>query len=286
MMRAWLSCMLLLGLVLGGMANDGLPPGGGNPVDPPGDTVDPSDPRDIPPGSRFVETDMTPLNDEVPLEGGVLSGFYDMRSRLDEVRPNMAIWSLIELPDGRLIGPLSVTDFTLQPRMTLEHVPLSQVVPGHAPGGTYTYFLCIGTYPEPESVDAWNFEKAGDPLLNGERFVFDPADWPSYGTPHILDLPHSNSQRTPLSRMELAPPAPNPFNHSSVAVLTLPARMQVQVDLVDMTGRVARRLVEGPVQAGRNEIAVDARGLPSGTYVLSVRGEYGMHQARRITLVK
>ncbi len=60
---------------------------------------------------------------------------------------------------------------------------------------------------------------------------------------------------------------PNPFNPSTVLHVELPARMEVDLRVVDLLGRTVAVLVQGPMDAGVHAVRFEAEGLPSGLYL-------------------
>jgi endonuclease/exonuclease/phosphatase family metal-dependent hydrolase len=77
----------------------------------------------------------------------------------------------------------------------------------------------------------------------------------------------------------LAPPYPNPFQHSTVLSYDLPAATDVRLEVFDGLGRSVTVLHEGFRPAGRHEARFDAGGLTPGLYV--VRLTAGQHSATR-----
>lgn len=66
---------------------------------------------------------------------------------------------------------------------------------------------------------------------------------------------------------------PNPFNPETVIRYTLPARGSaisgfVKGVVYDITGREVATLVEGEMPAGKHQVTFNARGLPSGIYII------------------
>jgi hypothetical protein len=78
---------------------------------------------------------------------------------------------------------------------------------------------------------------------------------------------------------------PNPFSATSNVRLALPESGDVAVVVYDVLGREVVRLVDGPLEAGRHTVAWDARGVPSGTYVVVLRAG-SFQQARSVVLVR
>ena len=60
---------------------------------------------------------------------------------------------------------------------------------------------------------------------------------------------------------------PNPFNPSTTIRFALPEQAPVHLVVFDMLGREVQGLVDGILEAGWHEVAFDASGLPSGTYL-------------------
>jgi N,N-dimethylformamidase beta subunit-like, C-terminal/FlgD Ig-like domain len=99
------------------------------------------------------------------------------------------------------------------------------------------------------------------------------------------------SDATPALPPQLAllPIAPNPFNPSTVIHYDLPAAGPVQVTILDVRGRVVRRLWSGFQTPGRHDLSWDGAldgGLraPSGVYVVRVVTADGT-ATRKITLL-
>ncbi|MDX1419338.1 MAG: hypothetical protein R3181_05175 [Rubricoccaceae bacterium] len=84
----------------------------------------------------------------------------------------------------------------------------------------------------------------------------------------------------------LSAPAPNPFRGRTAFTLTLAEAQPVRVALHDVQGRRLAVLHDGALAAGTaHAFEVDGRGLPAGTYVVSVAGER-FRDALRLTLVE
>lgn len=90
-----------------------------------------------------------------------------------------------------------------------------------------------------------------------------------------------------------APPAafvllqnyPNPFNPSTIISFSLPRATVVELAVYDLAGRAVVTLVNGFKNAGGYELTFDARHLPSGVYVYSLRaGDFV--QSRKMILLQ
>ena len=59
---------------------------------------------------------------------------------------------------------------------------------------------------------------------------------------------------------------PNPFNPSTVIAFRLKERTTVMLTVYNQLGQIVRRLIDGPMDAGRHEITFQADGIASGIY--------------------
>jgi len=59
---------------------------------------------------------------------------------------------------------------------------------------------------------------------------------------------------------------PNPFNPSTVIVFSIPRATTVRLTITDVLGREVRRVLDGPLSAGRHTQIFNAESLPSGIY--------------------
>lgn len=87
------------------------------------------------------------------------------------------------------------------------------------------------------------------------------------------------------ARPVLADITPNPFNPMTTVAFELPKAGPVTLAVYDIKGRLVRTLVEGQREAGRHEVTLDGRGLPSGIYMVRMIAQ-GYDQSTRITLLK
>jgi hypothetical protein len=78
---------------------------------------------------------------------------------------------------------------------------------------------------------------------------------------------------------------PNPFNPSTTVGFSVPRTAHVRITVSDAYGRELGALVDGVYYAGTHHEVIDAAGMPSGTYYLTMRSGAFM-QSRAITLVK
>ncbi len=69
-------------------------------------------------------------------------------------------------------------------------------------------------------------------------------------------------------RVALRPNYPNPFNPTTIIPYALPSSTHTRLEVFDVLGRRVAVLVDAVRPQGEHEIVFDARGLPSGTYVV------------------
>jgi hypothetical protein len=84
---------------------------------------------------------------------------------------------------------------------------------------------------------------------------------------------------------------PNPFNPSTVITMVLEQDQRVSLEIYDVSGRMVRRLHDGPLTSGRHELRWDGRyasgqQASSGMYFARVRGDLGAIGSHRMMLVK
>ena len=90
---------------------------------------------------------------------------------------------------------------------------------------------------------------------------------------------------SPELEYALAAAYPNPFSSSTTIEYAIPEPIDVSVVAYDLLGRQVRVLAEGPQEAGRYEVRLDAAELASGVYVIVMRAG-SFQQTRRVVLVK
>jgi hypothetical protein len=92
-------------------------------------------------------------------------------------------------------------------------------------------------------------------------------------------------------RLSLRPPYPNPTGGRASISFDLPQSAPVDVDVLDLGGRVVRTLLEGNVRPfGRNDIGWDSsdddgRLVPNGMCFIRVRAP-GLEASQRIAVIR
>lgn len=97
-------------------------------------------------------------------------------------------------------------------------------------------------------------------------------------------IPERDEDGVPYS-FSLGQNYPNPFNPTTVVPYEIPWQTWVRMDLLDVSGRVLKVLVDSEVKAGRHWVLVDANGLPSGVYVVRLQADVGV-EISKVTISK
>ncbi len=197
-------------------------------------------------------------------------------------------WSEARLPNGSvrtpLIGPNTVF---LTPPETFT-LSFSQRVPGRAPVGEYVYTMNAGTYPgtvlASDRFDATVTDGAA--LGSGDEWLaYDgDGDLLTPGAVHDLRTPEALGTTAPEA-FGLAASYPNPFSARTEIPYRLAERGLVRLTVYDALGRRVAVLVDEVQGAGAHRATLDARGLPSGVYVVRLVAE-GRAQTQRITRLR
>jgi hypothetical protein len=86
-------------------------------------------------------------------------------------------------------------------------------------------------------------------------------------------------------RFELGPCGPNPVGLAASLGFGVPIPTPVTIHLFDVAGREIRTLADAEYPAGRHQVAIESRGLPSGVYLCRMTaGKF--HATYRLILAK
>ena len=88
-----------------------------------------------------------------------------------------------------------------------------------------------------------------------------------------------------MSRFDLFPNYPNPFNPTTTIRYVLPRASTVTLTVFDVAGRKVATLANGRYTAGRHVVRFDGRGLASGIYYYRIEAG-GFRQTRKMVLLK
>ena len=86
-------------------------------------------------------------------------------------------------------------------------------------------------------------------------------------------------------RFELGPCGPNPVGSAASLGFAVPVPTHVTIRLFDVAGREIQTLADAEYPAGRHQVAIESRGLPSGVYLCRMtagtfRGTYRLILAK------
>lgn len=78
---------------------------------------------------------------------------------------------------------------------------------------------------------------------------------------------------------------PNPFNPGTRLSFNMPATGYASLTVFDLQGREVATLLDGMVEAGNHELSFDASNLASGSYIYTLKSDFGQ-VSRRMTLLR
>ena len=112
---------------------------------------------------------------------------------------------------------------------------------------------------------------------------------------YFLDGIHYTGRKTldlkPIpDRFHLAQNYPNPFNPTTIIQYELPENIHVRLDIIDVTGRTVRQLVNGPQEAGYQSVRWNGRNatgqqVSAGVYFYRIQAGHYM-KTRKMILLK
>ncbi len=217
-------------------------------------------------GAFPLQVTVTPQNPPIiiPAGGGSFdcvlevenNGTYDIAGE---------IWIEVDLPAGGTYLITKRDNFSIAANSVLSRL-LTQVIPGYAPPGYYTYRCRIGDYPDQiYTEDDFIIEKrAGNAL----RTCF--VQWSLRGWGNAVD--HSDEDAIVISDGGIIVDTyPNPFNPVTSFFYTLPVKSIVNLSIYNISGRRIATLINGWREAGRHGVSFNASDLPSGIYLYEIR---------------
>jgi hypothetical protein len=79
---------------------------------------------------------------------------------------------------------------------------------------------------------------------------------------------------------------PNPFNPTTSIKYYLPQKDKVTLEVLDITGRIVKMIVNNIESVGEHTITFDGSGLSSGIYFYRLRTSAGFMQSKKMLLIK
>jgi hypothetical protein len=140
-----------------------------------------------------------------------------------------------------------------------------------AAGSLYTAVLTLSTRDDQDVTGAGDLD---DLVLHLHAYVDTGTAVPDQG----------------VSALSLSPGVPNPFTRSTSLALVLPEPAHVDLTVYDVSGRLVRTLLSGPVSAGVREVHWDGRddvGRPAATGIYFCAAEVGdWREVRKLILLR
>lgn len=78
---------------------------------------------------------------------------------------------------------------------------------------------------------------------------------------------------------------PNPFNATTAISFEARQAGNISLNIYDVTGRLVKTLLDGPVTGGEHKLSFDGSGLASGVYFLSLKAD-NCRASKKMTLIK
>ncbi len=135
-------------------------------------------------------------------------------------------------------------------------------------GLTSAWDLAHNYYDDAENDDLWDMDTSG--VLNeGFPFLFwQNGDAVTLPEPEVaiadIGLP---------DKCALLPAYPNPFNPRTAICYQLSANSYIELNVYNVRGKLADRLIDGYAEAGKYELIWDASDMPSGVYIVRMVAE-------------
>ena len=219
-------------------------------------------------GAGELSVELTPYNPPIVIpETGGSFDFNIAINNTFSIPQTFDVWTYATLPSGGTVSPIILVEDVTIPGNTSADRDRTQIVPEGAPGGTYTYHACVGTYPNLiTSSDSFDFEKLGD----GEGGEWTVDDWICLG--EDFDGASPTSDEIMPDTYSLSAPYPNPFNHETVFKFSLSNSSEVSFKVYNLLGQEVCTMFEGLKASGEHTFKWDGRSdqgysLSSGIYI-------------------
>ena len=226
-----------------------------------------------------MDVTLTPvgLPIQIPANGGSFNFNIEV-SNNENAAYNIDVWTMIELPNGSMYGPVINVNTTLAAGSTADRDRI-QNVPSNAPSGNYIYYGYIGTYPSTVyGEDQFDFSKLA--VADGSGFV---SDWMNWGE-SFADL-NGIAGFMNADDYNLASAYPNPFNPETKLAFSLKESGNVTLKVYNIKGEEVASLIDNFMESGVHEVVFHGENLSSGIYLYSLEaGEF--HAVKKMMLLK
>lgn len=123
----------------------------------------------------------------------------------------------------------------------------------------------------------------GEEKIPDQVPVINPREGGGRGLDETIAKPAAEST-LPL-HFSLYPPSPNPFNPSTTIRFDLPAASNVEMQVIDLAGRIVATLVDEVRVAGSHSVTFDGTDLSSGSYFVRMQAD-GFVKVQKMILIK
>lgn len=214
---------------------------------------------------------------QIPAGGGSFNFNIEV-SNNENASYNVDVWTMAELPNGSMYGPIVNVNTTLSAGFTGNRDRI-QNVPANAPTGDYVYRGYVGVYPSTiYDEDQFNFEKLATD--DGSAVV---SDWLNWGE-SFDDLSGIAGTLNP-DEYSISPAYPNPFNPETKLAFSLKESGQVSLKVYNIMGEEVASLIDGYMNSGVHEVVFNGANLSSGIYLYSINaGDF--HAVKKMMLLK
>lgn len=150
-----------------------------------------------------------------------------------------------------------------------------------------------------KSVVVQDFNQLSSVQVKGDNFYFSgntnkksgsnqSADVLIIKTDSTLDIPTVGitNENTVLNNFSLSQNYPNPFNPSTKISYSLKKSSNIELKLVDVSGRFVRLIHSGFKPAGNYEISFSSEGLSSGVYFVSLFSDGVLADTKKAVILK
>ncbi len=184
--------------------------------------------------------------------------------------------ALIRAPAGGAVAVLGVADLQLTPFGTqFMQTFFDQIANHHAPTLGEALSQAIASYPFAPISDVARLTSQGT-ILYGDPAL--PAPWTLHDSRPVgralADAdPSPDGASVPRASFALWGPTSNPVTSRLAVSFSLPDAAPARLELLDVMGRVLRRIEVGSQGQGRHVADLGAGGLPPGVYLLRLTRE-------------